>query len=306
MIIIRLMGGLGNQLQQYALYRKFIKLGKDARLDLEWFEPKFQEKVPAKRKLEIDLFSGVEYRACTTEERKKVKGSDDLFSRVKRKLLPHTNRIYNETVMYDPDLLGLDEGYLCGYFACEYYFADIMDELRKQLILPYRASNAEIIADIKKSNDNGCSCSIHLRRGDYLDSENTALFGNICTDSYYDSAVSYAIKKGAGCFYVFSQDREYSVAFVDKIKEKYKKDAVYVDLNQGEYSCYDISLMSLCRINICANSTFSFWGARLNDDPDKTMIRPTIQKNTQVFDEEEMKKLWEDWVFIDPDGKIYI
>ena len=64
--------------------------------------------------------------------------------------------------------------------------------------------------------------------------------------------------------------------------------------------------MSRCMGNICANSTFSFWGARLNERSDKIMIRPTKQKNSQTFDEQQMKEWWKGWIFIDPEGKMYL
>jgi hypothetical protein len=78
-----------------------------------------------------------------------------------------------------------------------------------------------------------------------------------------------------------------------------------VDWNRGENSFYDMMLMSHCRHNICANSTFSFWGARLNPYPDKVMIRPSIHKNTQVCIPEEMHGLWKGWTLISPEGMVY-
>ena len=77
-----------------------------------------------------------------------------------------------------------------------------------------------------------------------------------------------------------------------------------VDINHGRDSFYDIWLMSNCRHNICANSTFSFWGARLNENEDKIMIRPTIHKNSQIFVKKEMEELWRGWRFINPKGQI--
>ena len=98
-------------------------------------------------------------------------------------------------------------------------------------------------------------------------------------------------------FYLFSDDISY-------IKGAFPgKEYTIVDLNRGKDSFYDMYLMSSCKHNICANSTFSFWGARLNPNEDKIMIRPTIQKNSQVFVKEEMEELWRGWQFISPQGK---
>ena len=324
MIIIELMGGLGNQLQQYALYRKFISLGVDARLDTAWFDADVQENMRAKRKIEIDRFEGVSYEACTARDRADVIGRETLINRIKRKIAPASCNLYDERVIYDSELLGKRNLYLRGYWACEYYYADIIDELRSQLALPENPALASVVARILKENDGTCSitdvqadagrgdaksegrsCSVHLRRGDYLEEDNMKIFGNICTDAYYDAALELAVKNGTGRFFIFSEDEEYARSFAEMIREKYQKASEYINVNKGDDSCYDIYLMSLCDINICANSTFSFWGARLNSNPDKLMIRPTKQKNSQIFDENEMKKLWKGWTFIDPEGKIY-
>ena len=72
----------------------------------------------------------------------------------------------------------------------------------------------------------------------------------------------------------------------------------------GADSFFDIQLMSKCAHNICANSTFSFWGARLNAGRDKICIRPSIHKNTQKCIPEEMKELWKGWTLITPQGVI--
>ena len=141
--------------------------------------------------------------------------------------------------------------------------------------------------------------SMHIRRGDYLNEENKAMFGNICTDAYYDKAVEMikAEEKDVH-FYLFSDDVPY-------VKQKYRgEEYTIVDINHGRDSFYDMWLMSNCKHNICANSTFSFWGARLNGNEGKIMIRPTIHKNTQTFDKKEMEELWQGWRFISPEGKI--
>ena len=99
-------------------------------------------------------------------------------------------------------------------------------------------------------------------------------------------------------FFLFSDDIRY-------LKENFaREDCTIVDINHDQESFYDIWLMSQCKHNICANSTFSFWGARLNSHEDKIMIRPTIHKNSQIFRKEEMEDLWPGWSFISPEGKL--
>ena len=98
-------------------------------------------------------------------------------------------------------------------------------------------------------------------------------------------------------FYLFSDDISY-------VSKKYQgEEYTIVDINHGKDSFYDMWLMSQCKHNICANSTFSFWGARLNGNDDKIVIRPTIHKNSQTFVKKEMEELWKGWRFVSPLGK---
>ena len=301
MVIIQVAGGLGNQLQQYALYRKFVRMGIEARLDISWFDDKkteenIKEGNVTERKLELAYFDRLVYETCTEDEKTELIGNDKLTGKLRRKLLPFTVHWFHESKMYHPEILSFDQMYLSGYFACEKYYADILYDLREKIQFP-KSDNPlnEQMADKMRSCQ---SVSVHIRRGDYLKPENAAMFGNICTDAYYERAME-VIKEAVpdAHFYLFSDD----VSYVEK---KYSgEEYTVVDINHGRDSFYDMWLMSQCKHNICANSTFSFWGARLNGNEDKIMIRPTIHKNSQVFVKEEMESLWPGWRFISPDGK---
>ena len=118
MIIIQLAGGLGNQMQQYALYQKLLSLGKKAKLDISWFEEEERQKnVYARRQLELNYFQNVEYEACTEEERKALTGGDGLAGKIKGKLFPGTRKIFRESEMYHPEIFDFEDKYMCGYFA---------------------------------------------------------------------------------------------------------------------------------------------------------------------------------------------
>lgn len=302
MIIVRLMGGLGNQLQQYALYRKLGILGKEARLDTSWFADKVQEKMQAPRPLELDRFEGLSIKTAAAEEVRSLLGRRceepaGLWEKVKRKISPALVSVFEETQMYHPEVFGWDNKYLIGYWACEAYYADILETLRSEIRFPvsHDPRNAEMVEEMEQTQ----SVSIHIRRGDYLDAANIEMFGNICTECYYERAVSYLKEKADNpVFYVFSDDSDY-------VRAKYQgKEYRIIDWNQGEDSLYDMMLMSHCRHNICANSTFSFWGARLNGHAGKIMIRPSIHKNTQVYVPGQMQKLWAGWTLISPAGEL--
>ena len=300
MIIVRVMGGLGNQMQQYALYRKLEMLGRDAGLDFSWLDREIQEKMQAPREPELNRFSGLSMKTVSSGEVRTLLGRryeerEGLLEKVRRKVNPAFSPVFEETDMYHPAIFEWRNKYLVGYWACEAYYADILESLREELRFPESEEprNRETALEMEACE----SVSIHVRRGDYLDPENAAMFGNICTEAYYESAVRYVKERyPKAVFYVFSDDSEY-------VREKYR-DAAFriVDWNKKDNSYYDMELMSHCRHNICANSTFSFWGARLNGHAGKIMIRPSIHKNTQACVPQRMKQLWAGWTLISPEG----
>lgn len=299
MIIVRVMGGLGNQMQQYALYRKLEMLGRDAGLDFPGLT-EIQEKMQAPREPELNRFSGLSMKTVSSGEVRTLLGRryeerEGLLEKVRRKVNPAFSPVFEETDMYHPAIFEWRNKYLVGYWACEAYYADILESLREELRFPESEEprNRETALEMEACE----SVGIHVRRGDYLDPENAAMFGNICTEAYYESAVRYVKERyPKAVFYVFSDDSEY-------VREKYR-DAAFriVDWNKKDNSYYDMELMSHCRHNICANSTFSFWGARLNGHAGKIMIRPSIHKNTQACVPQRMKQLWAGWTLISPEG----
>lgn len=302
MVIIQLAGGLGNQLQQYALYRKFIQLGTEARLDTSWFQEKMDERNAQRdngtsRELELANFDGLTYKICTEEEREKLTGKNNIWGKIQRKLLPSFVYWFHESQMYHPEIFQFKNMYLSGYFACEKYYSDILDDLRKSIRFPksQNPANQQMAEEISSCR----SVSMHIRRGDYLKRENAEMFGGICTDAYYETSIrKIKEEEPEAHFYLFSDD-------VDYAKQKYAgPEYTVVDINHGKDSYFDMWLMSRCRHNICANSTFSFWGARLNGNDGKIMIRPTIHKNSQTFVKAEMEELWKGWKFVSPTGRL--
>ena len=298
MLIVEVMGGLGNQLQQYALYRKLKSMGREAKLDVSWYTKKErQEGVLAPRSLELSYFKGLPMDICTEAEKARLAGGEGLGGKLRRKLAPGTVRHFWETDLYHPEIFSFTDMYLTGFWACEKYYADILPQLRKEIVFPSseEVRNCRTISEMKQN----MSVSIHIRRGDYLDPENAALFGGICTQAYYDGAIRTVLDRCPDAhFYLFSDDPAY-------VREHYRGEQyTVVDWNTGVNSFYDIQLMSSCRHNICANSTFSFWGARLNPNPDKIMIRPAKHKNSQGVDPEKLHELWEGWVILDGEGRV--
>lgn len=307
MIIIRAMGGLGNQLQQYALYKKLESMGKDVRMDVSWYtNADTQAKMLKQRDLELDYFEGISYRAADEKEIRSVLGrlwdeKESLVSKACRKLFPVSFPCFMESDMYHEQVFQFVDKYLVGYWACEKYYADILTNLRGQICFPVSSrteindKNEAVMHRMEETE----SVSVHIRRGDYLEGANRDLYGDICTDTYYETAISHLKEKFPSArFFFFSDDIPY-------VREHYRSEYYeMIDWNHGKDSFYDMMLMSRCKHNICANSTFSFWGARLNPYVHKIMIRPSIHRNNQTCPPERMKELWQGWTLITPQGDI--
>lgn len=302
MIIIQVAGGLGNQMQQYAMYQKLKSLGREVKLDTAWFASENQKDLYAPRQLELDFFKDLPYETCTTEERDAFLKRTPL-TKLLNKVFPGTNHIFTEREMYHPEIYNFTDKYLEGFFLCEKYYGDILPQLRDTIVFPAHSEeegqkrNERLMAEMEERP----SASVHLRRGDYLSQpQNLALFGNIATDAYYEKSMQYVMEKEKDVhFYIFSNDLPY-------VREHYNDPSRYtiVEGNTGRDSLLDMQLMSHCKYNICANSTFSFWGARLNRRQDKEMIRTYKMRNNQTVTPEIMKDYWNAWTLVDADGHL--
>ncbi|WP_243111842.1 alpha-1,2-fucosyltransferase [Butyrivibrio sp. CB08] len=295
-------------MQQYAVYCKLKNMGKDVKLDLSWFDASTQKNMLAPREFELGLFKNVTFEECTQAERDAFLKRTVLQKAVgtglrKLGIWQHENpNIFVETKMYHDELFSLDDKYITGYFACQKYYGDIMDELIDKYEFPAHSDEMLHTRNMalvdKMENEN--SVSVHIRRGDYLDPPNFTILGNIATEEYYDSAMNYfRVKEPNTHFYIFTSDHEYA-------REKFSDPSVYtiVDWNTGKNSVQDLMLMSHCKGNICANSTFSFWGARLNKRADKTVIRTYKMRNNQPVQPDIMHDYWKGWILMDEKGSI--
>lgn len=297
MIIIHVMGGLGNQLYQYAMYEKLKSLGKEVKLDFYAYQEAEGEEREW-RSLELTRFENLEYEVCTSQERTALlDNSMALKDRIRRKLLGRQDKTVEDSGNYMSEVFGMDEVYLYGYWTCERYYEDIIPLLQKKISFPriVKPKNQEIMERMQEQQ----SVSIHIRRQDYLTVADGKRYMGICTEDYYKAAMRYVeehVKQPV--YYIFSDDMEYT-------KEHFKGENMHiVDWNTGDDSMYDMQLMSCCKHNICANSTFSMWGARLNTNADKIMIRPLYADNYETATPQEVHENWKRWILINPEGEI--
>lgn len=164
-----------------------------------------------------------------------------------------------------------------GYWATEYKrFSGIEKEIRDSFSFNMQKLSPQSDALLKELAKEKNSISLHVRRGDYLKNPQ---FLDICNAAYYRKAVEVINSKASHArFFVFSDD----IAWV-KEHLSLPEETTYIDWNAKDSSWQDMCLMSHCRHNIIANSTFSWWGAWLNANPDKIVICPKEYSRTQDF-----------------------
>ena len=290
MVIVKISGGLGNQIYKYALYRKFQSLGIEAKMSLEYFRnEKILKSVPGHsvRYLLGDIFSGVvESFSTDDEDRKYKKFSTNSVLRLlaRKRFIPSfvLEDIQGSSTNYCPKILNLEKGYVDGYWQSMKYSSDIIDKLRKELSFknPLTGQNEAVAAEIRNSN----SVSIHVRRGDYINTEYELLGAE-----YYNKALAVVYKKIQDpMFFIFSDDIEWC-------KENFKIEGTFITWNKGDDSYIDMQLMSLCKANIVANSTFSIWAASLNSNKGHFVIHPYKYSK---FDLQKKDRWPEEWIEI--------
>jgi len=280
MVIVQLYGGLGNQLFQYALGRRVSERNKvPLKLDLSAFETYKLHKYSL---FNFDICENI----ATAKDLKKIKqlrSGAGLFckiSRFKERMAPNMLKyhIIQKNVGFEPHVMNMGgEIYLEGYWQSEKYFKDIEEIVRKEFFIKTVPSeeNKKIGSQIAGSD----SISIHVRRSDYVNDSRTNNVHGACSIEYYKAAIAkitQGIKKPV--FYVFSDDHEWT-----RKELKINYPAVYVENNNAEKNYEDLRLMSLCKHNIIANSSFSWWGAWLNENPDKVVIAPAEWFNSKVI-----------------------
>ena len=264
MIIMEIKGGLGNQMFQYALGYKLTLLGKTVKYDISSYIMKGQ----FPRKLELSLFD-LKLPIATEKELIHMGCGNSIWGKICRKGGWGKNRIYTEDIDkgYQSSLFLMDDIYLDGYWQSEKYFKDIRTDILNIYKIPdsFYRENEDLLTEIEQTN----SVSLHVRRGDYLSDQNKKIYGGICTRYYYESALEIVRQKLKDIkIYIFTDDPQWvKTNFADK-------DAVVVEVNIKKNNAFDLFLMSKCKANIIANSSFSWWGAWLNQNTDKIVVSP--------------------------------
>jgi len=280
-LIIRVAGGLGNQMFQYALYRSLINKGRDAYIDLNWFR-----KNNIHNGYELKRVFNIIVNKSTDKMVELLDGDDfSIIGKMKKKLHLTTDKIYyaegEKALIYIPEIFSFENKYLSGYWQSEKYFWDLKNDIKKDFTFPAinDFNNMKLMEEMRKVN----SVSVHVRRGDY---QSEKLFKNICNADYYKRALYLIdrIVKDAK-IYVFSND----IKWCKDVFSDYNVN--YVENNVKNNSYIDMHLMSLCKHHIVANSTFSWWGAWLGEYENTYVIAPQRWHNGKMS-EDIIPKRW--------------
>ena len=259
MRLIKMIGGLGNQMFIYAFYLQMRKRFSDTRIDLS-----DMRHYHAHNGYELDRVFGISDREfCIAKPLKKV--LEFLFFKVilERKQNLETMEAFTKSYAY-PFL------YFKGFYQSERFFKDVEDEVRQAFAFDLNKANAESQTLARQIQENPHAVSLHVRRGDYMEPKFYKRYGTVCSQAYFQRAVEMMLAQVPQAhFYIFSDDVEW-------VQQNLRLPrATVVSCNRGADSWQDMMLMSLCRHNIICNSTFSWWGAWLNANPEKRVIAPS-------------------------------
>lgn len=290
MIIVRLQGGLGNQMFQYAAARGtgntniFFDLTNfdRANADSDHF---------TSRTFEMDIFPNLMGRKLNHFQTS-LFNSDKLMHRLLRYIVYGKMDVVKQrdnefaTIPKSKRLL------LQGFFQSEKYFKPIRTQLLHELEFPQLDEQNVILANKIKAIE--CSVSIHVRRGDYL-KPNVQAYHGILPIEYYQKSITFIKGKVRNPFYfIFSDDPAWCEANVASSLSNY----LMVKGNTGAEAWKDIYLMSLCRHHIIANSSFSWWGAWLSGNPDKIVVAPCQWFRDETISTATVDLIPESWIRI--------
>jgi Glycosyl transferase family 11 len=285
MIISKLTGGLGNQMFQYAAGLALAHKHRTAlKLDTGWFPVNAARSGVRHYAYALHCFNVLEQFATQEEINGLIGQSGGLFEKVayraatilglhrlSRVLGPSVGQLHNqESAKFYPSFLDLpDNTYLSGTFQSEKFFLPVAEQLRPQFSFRYPLSSevAGLAREIKETE----SISVHFRWGDYVSDARYRESLGVLPMGYYRDAVALLRQKlgTAIKLYVFSDD-------IDAVEKEFLPDAprTYVRGVRPENSHDELRLMALCRHNVIANSTFSWWAAWLNANSAKVVIAP--------------------------------
>lgn len=272
MRIVKVLGGLGNQMFQFALYEALRRQHPEERVlvDLRCFNGYHKH-----RGFELTKVFGVTAEEATFQEVARIAYPYPNFQcwRIGSRLLPPRKTMLCEQSNFalEPEALTREgDTYYDGYWQHEAYFKHIREELQKLYRFPAFEDerNQKLALRLHETN----SCSLHIRRGDYL--TDPLRKGTIGTDYVVRAIHKMQAEVKPEMWCIFSDDTQWTKENVISLLPE--GNFCLVDWNHADRSVNDMHLMSLCRHHIIANSSFSWWGAWLSERQEKCVIAPAF------------------------------
>lgn len=272
MVEIRISGGLGNQLFQYAFgYAIAKKIDQELILDISYFD------YDCLREYKLNQFCIEDVKEISYMDRLETKGIKRYVQMLncimkKRKKLSTYEKV--EDSDFSMNNLKDKNYYFRGFWQNEEYFKEYAEEIRKQF-LPSGCLGKEYHC-WRERIEREESVSIHIRRTDYIK------YGAAIQPEFYISAIKKMLEltKCKKCF-VFTDDVVWTTAMIEALQ--FPVDIEFVSGNEGLTDIEEMMLMSRCKHHIIANSSFSWWGAWLGDDKDKVVIAPKVKVWNENF-----------------------
>lgn len=294
MIITHIIGGLGNQMYQYAMGRRLAELNSTIlKLDVTSFESYQLHRYALSHFNIQEHFATIEeiyaFKRIMCFKQSKtlasIKCKLGFFPASSKSFFLSPCRIKEKPFYYEPEILNVRGNiYLEGYWASYQYYEPVRDLLLKEFSVKYPLNSHNL--GISKRISATRSVSLHIRRGDKANDPKTNKVHGLCSVEYYRKAMNYFREHFSDVhFYVFSDDIIWAK---DNFSDKTGSITI-VSHNDTSTAYEDLRLMALCEHNIIANSSFSIWGAFLNQNPQKIVIAP--KRFVTVEEEQRREKL---------------
>ncbi len=271
-IVVKVNGGLGNQMFQYAMGRALaLRTGASLLLDLRFFGLDGEH---TKRPFELDLLN-THIEPATPDDLALFDPppAPDRGQRMLRRLFPAKGQplhVQEQGFPFQSAVVNIRrDAYLEGHWQSEKYFLDQETAIREDFTFdqPLSCASKEVLRQIRQAAH---AASLHVRRGDYVHQAAASAHHGVCAPGYYQAAME-RLQHSAGPlhYFVFSDDIAWA-----RHNLRFNAPATFVDHNIGADSWQDMQLMSACKHHIIANSSFSWWGAWLSSSPGKSVVAP--------------------------------
>jgi hypothetical protein len=254
------------------------------KLDLTWYEQYSSQRYSLGAFNILETFATKEEIATLRGTSKR--GISRIAFRIERKLKPYYRRpVFAEPYLrpYDPNIEWTPKDvYLEGYWQSERYFLSIQDIIRREFTIKHQPDDEN--QQLAHRITNCDSVSVHARRGDYVTEHASAGIHPPCNSDYYTRCVNFVTARiSTPQFFVFSDDKAWA-----KENIRFQHETIYVTHNGPERNYEDLRLMSLCKHNIIANSSFSWWAAWLNHNPNKIVLAPSQWFSDSTLDTRDL------------------